>query len=290
MARDIADNVSQGLPLSSVMARYANLFPEWEVNIVRAGELGGTLPEVIEEIAHTLEMEMSLRSRVFSSMIMMIATVAVFVLVLLVLAFIQGVNGDLTLLVSRLLEAGLVFVIIVIGVILCICFWRVITRTRAGAFFLNTVITRAPLIGAMMRNMMPFVSPACWLRCGMPGATPMASVLSAARASGNLTAIYRARYEVPRLGEGASLVDVLDAVKMYPEDAMHIIRTGEATGSLPESLRKVAEYYQIDLDAQVQSLPSRMIIYYYAIIVPVVTFVLIQFYLHMARDFTDMMK
>ena len=37
VAHDIAENVSQGLPFSAVMTRYTNLFPEWEVNIVRAG-------------------------------------------------------------------------------------------------------------------------------------------------------------------------------------------------------------------------------------------------------------
>ena len=233
---------------------------------------------------------MSLRSRVFSASIMMFATVAVLILVSLILYFLNGLNGDASQLPARLLHAGLVFVLIVLGAILAWRLWRIVSRTRAGAFFINTVITRAPLIGSIMRNMMRVrfarVLAALW----NAGVSPMASVLSAARASGNLLAIYRARFEVPRLGEGASLVDVLEAVRMYPPDAMHIIRTGETTGSLPESLRKVAEYYQIDLDSQVQSLPQRMIIWYYAIIIPIVGYFIFRFYIGMAKDLTDLMK
>ena len=55
VVRDIADNVTQGTQLSTVMARYANLFPEWEVSVVRASELSGSLPEAMAEIAATLE-------------------------------------------------------------------------------------------------------------------------------------------------------------------------------------------------------------------------------------------
>jgi len=289
VARDIAENVSQGIPLSSVMTRYANLFPDWEVNIVQAAELSGSLPEVIEEIAINQEAEMRLRSRVFSVMIPMIATVAFAILVGLILHGLANQHGSIPQIMHILVRAGLTFVVIVIVVILLIRLWRVAARTRIGAFVINSVITGIPLLGTIMRNMMRIrfarVLAALW----DAGVSPMASVLSAARASGNLPAIYRARYEVPRLGEGATLVEVLEAVRMFPRDAMHIIRTGETSGSLPDSLRKVAEYYQIDLDAQMDTLPSKVIIWYYLIIVPIIGYFIFQFYTGYGKSLGDLM-
>lgn len=290
VARDIAENVSQGIPLSSVMTRYANLFPDWEVNIVRAAELSGALPEVIEEIATTLEAEMRLRSRVFGVMVPMIATVAVAIFVALILNGLNALNGSIPQIVAHVEQAALMLGLIALGIFLAWNVWHILARTRAGAFIINTLITRVPLFGPIMRNMMRIrfarVLAALW----NAGVSPMASVLSAARASGNLPAIYRARYEVPRLGDGATLVEVLEAVRMFPRDAMHIISTGEASGSLPESLRKVAEYYQIDLDAQVETLPSRVIIWYYILIVPIIGYFILQFYNNMARGYEQFMR
>ncbi len=272
------------------MARYANLFQDWEVNMVRAAEMSGTLPEAIDEIATTLEGETRLRSRVFSVTLPMIFTVAVAVLVLLVVQSLSNFSGDVPTVLRRLLNVLLIFLCIIVLVLVAWQLGRIAARTRSGSFFFNAVITHVPLLGPIMRSSMRIrfarVLAAMW----NAGVGPMDSVLSAARASGNLAAIYRARYEVPRLGEGAQLADVVEAVHIFPRDAMHIIRTGEASGSLPESLRKVGEYYKVDLDAQVETLPTKVIAWYYLLIVPFILYFIIHFYSNYFRQAMDMMQ
>jgi len=287
VVRDMSENVSHGIPFSSVMARYTNLFPEWEVNIIRAAEISGSLPEAVDEIANTLESEMRLRARVSTILPPMIATVVVFLLVILIVNGVTNLNGRS--LVARLEGAGLTMLGIIVGVLVFLRLWRIFVRTRAGAFLINSVITGIPMLGPIISGMMRIrfarVLAAMW----NAGVGPMESVLSAARASGNYRTIYRARYEVPQLGEGASLADVLEAVRIFPPDSMHIIRTGESTGTLPESLRKVAEYLQITLDAQVETLPGKLIILYYAIIVPIVFIFIFRFYTSLASQYRDVM-
>ena len=92
--RDITENVARGVPLSTVMARYPNLFPEWEVSVVGASEISGSLPEAMAEIANTLEMELSLRQRIRSSTWHLWATLWVFIGVILIVLATQGVNGN----------------------------------------------------------------------------------------------------------------------------------------------------------------------------------------------------
>lgn len=288
VTRDMAENVQQGIPLSAVMARYANIFPEWEISVVHSAELSGTLPEAMTEIANTLELELTLRRRVSAATFHMWFTVAVGILVVLVLGSLRGINGNVTLLLQRLGQVAVTFVAIIVGVILFIRLWRIMVRTRTGSKIVGALVMGVPIVGPLVKNLMRIrfvrILAAVW----NAGVGPIDSLLSAARASGNFHLIYRVRDEAKRLGEGATLSEVLEATRILPPAAMHMVKTGETTGNLPEALQKIAEYIQIDLEAQTTTLPSKLLLLFYAIIVPIIAYFVFHFYLDAARQAVEL--
>ncbi|MBI3997505.1 MAG: type II secretion system F family protein, partial [Armatimonadetes bacterium] len=65
----VRSDVEAGRPLSDAMARHPKAFSSLYVNMVKAGETGGVLDEVLERIAAFLEKEQALRAKIKSAMV-----------------------------------------------------------------------------------------------------------------------------------------------------------------------------------------------------------------------------
>ncbi|HOT24581.1 MAG TPA: type II secretion system F family protein, partial [Thermoleophilia bacterium] len=79
----IKDDVEAGISLSDALEKHPNVFNKLYVSMVRAGELGGILDEVLNRLATQLEKEDSIRRAVKSAMVypIMIGTFALLVLI-----------------------------------------------------------------------------------------------------------------------------------------------------------------------------------------------------------------
>ncbi len=182
-------------------------------------ESAGILPSACDEIATTLEMEYCMRTQMSSAAVLIGPTLVVIIFcdillfILRILLRAQGVAVPFILLLPFLV------ILAVLGLLL----WRILSRTRTGAHVIAFILTRTPFFGAILLNKMRIRFARTLAALWNAGVSPMACVLSAARASGNPLTIYRARFEVPRLGEGASLADVLIPLRIlhlleYPDD------------------------------------------------------------------------
>src|SRR3990167_7001441 len=60
----VAVDVESGVKFSEALARYPKWFPPFYVNMVRAGEVGGLLDEILKRLAELLERQSRLRDRV----------------------------------------------------------------------------------------------------------------------------------------------------------------------------------------------------------------------------------
>src|SRR6185436_8008868 len=62
-------DVSRGLPLSSGLAKFQNIFGEFCINIVRVGETSGTLHENLDYLAEELKKKQTLKRKVLGALI-----------------------------------------------------------------------------------------------------------------------------------------------------------------------------------------------------------------------------
>ena len=277
MVKDMAEFVQAGGLLSQAMGRYQSIFADWEINLIRAAEKGGNLPEAMASIAQTLEMEMEMRTQVGVKLLPVKATCWVFALVVMIVLAVSnvaGLDGTMTALAQVIMR----FFAIVVGFILLKNAWRYYSRSRRGARVAQQVVARMPLIGSIMHLQMQYrfmqVLGALW----KAGVSPMDALESAARASGNRLLMYRVADQLQRLGEGAMLAEILETTRIFSPEILYLIRTGETSGAVGESLERVAEYIRVELDAQVKTLPMRAQLVMYAIIAPAVALFVIWFY------------
>lgn len=67
--RDVREDVAGGAPLADAMEKHTNAFSELDASMVRAGERGGFLEDVLSRIADFVERQNELRNKVIGSMI-----------------------------------------------------------------------------------------------------------------------------------------------------------------------------------------------------------------------------
>lgn len=276
--RDLASAVQGGEKLSDNMAHYPNLFQEWEVSVIRAAELGGTLPEAMQNIADSLEMEMSLRTRVLASTLPVIATFFVFVLVLLVVNAVRSSGGGIENVIPALQQAALQFGLLVGAGIIVWQGWQVFTRTRVGGNINFHLVSYLPILGPLLRNMMRLRFVRVLASLWGAGVGPLEALDTSARATNNRQVMRIIKEGLPKLGQGGTLAEVVQSTRILPPEAMYLLQSGETTGTVSEALLKVAEYIKMELDAQAQTLPMKVQLIGYAIIGPLVGALIISFW------------
>ncbi|NEK92350.1 MAG: type II secretion system protein GspF, partial [Xanthomonas euvesicatoria] len=66
---DVRDTVRGGAPLSSALERQHGLFSKLYINMVRAGEAGGSMQDTLQRLADYLERSRALRGKVINALI-----------------------------------------------------------------------------------------------------------------------------------------------------------------------------------------------------------------------------
>ena len=97
---DIGKNVEGGLPLSDGFAKYPNIFSEVYVSMVRAGEAGGILEDILKRLASQIERDSSMRKKIKSAMtypvvILVVTVISFFGIMILIIPKISKILTDL---------------------------------------------------------------------------------------------------------------------------------------------------------------------------------------------------
>lgn len=96
----VTKEVESGIPLGDAFARYPSVFSEVYVNMVRAGEEGGILDEILKRLATQVELDASIRKKIKSAMmypivILTITVVAFFGIMLFIVPKLGGILKSL---------------------------------------------------------------------------------------------------------------------------------------------------------------------------------------------------
>jgi type IV pilus assembly protein PilC len=272
--RDIEGEVQGGATLSRSMAKFPKTFTNLTVGLVRAGEVGGVLDETLDRLAGFLEKDMELRRKVKSSMtypvlVMVVAVGIVTFLVTFILPkFIQlfkelGMTDDKfplpTLILMRISNFATSKWYIMIGLIVAatIALNR-IRATKTGRRYFDIFKLKAPVFGplnhkiAIARFARTFST---LLSSGVPILQAMETVAGTVDNDIISDAILMSRAAIR---EGDTIADPLAASKMFPPMVVQMITIGEETGQLDSMLSKVADFYESEVDAALESLTAAL--------------------------------
>jgi len=266
---DMKVDIEQGLSFSQAVARQPKTFPPLYLAMVRAGEVGGVLDETMTRLAATLEKQLELRAKVKSAMTYPIVVAAIVVLIvtgmlLFVVPMFEGMykdlGGKLPLPTQILINASqlmlhiwwLVAIVMVGGTV---AFRRWIAKPE-GRLRWDQFKLRVPIFGPLMAKsaLARFARTlAALIRSGVP---IMESLDIVGDTTGNAVisrALVAARERI-RLGESVSTALTNDDV--FPPMVVQMIAVGEETGALDHLLEKIADFYDAEVQATVDSLTS----------------------------------
>ncbi len=297
---DIRKQVEAGLALSEALEKHPKVFNRLYVEMVRAGEIGGILDDVLLRIANQLEKDQELRRKVKSAMayptvVLALAIVAAsFMLIFIVPIFarmFEDLGGDLPLPTRIAMGLSdtltsplgiLVYAIIGVGVFL---FLRWI-KTEPGRKFWGQTSLKIP---AKIGDIIQKVALARFARTlgtlSAAGVPILQSLEITATSSGNYViekALLKSREAIR---EGLPIYRPLEQEPGFPPMVTHMIAVGEETGDIDGMLTKIAEFYESEVDAAVKALTSIIEPLMIVVVGAIVGGIIVAMYLPMFRIF-----
>ncbi len=262
-------DVERGSSLSVALARHPKVFNRLYIAMVKSGESGGVLDDVLLRIAHTIEKQVELRRKVVSAMTYptMVALFA-FLITLAMLIFIvpqfqdmyDELEGTLPL-PTRILLGVSAFAqhfwyVWLLGGIAGVFGFRRWINSEEGRKRWDAFKLRMPVFGTLARKiaLARFARTlAALTRSGVP---ILESLDIVSQTAGNYvvaTALHDAQVAVKG---GDTLAHKLQFHEVFPPMVVQMISVGEETGALDEMLDKIAEFYENEVEATVNALTS----------------------------------
>ena len=268
----IRDTVRGGSPLSEALEAENSVFSRLYVNMVRAGEIGGSLDTTLQRLANYLERAKALKESVVNALIYpAILVVMVFGAMFILLVFVvpmflpmfKDMNVELPFLTKMVLAVGTTlqnfwWLMIVIAVIAVMFVrrqradadsrlaWdqRVLTMRLAGPLIAKLETARlSRTLGTLLKNGVPLLT-ALGIARNVLGNTALAE------------AVDKAAEEVKT---GGGLAFALGQSKRFPKLATQMISVGEESGALDDMLLKVADTFDVEAKNTVDRLLAGLV-------------------------------
>jgi type IV pilus assembly protein PilC len=269
--RTIKQDVEGGSTLAEALKKHPKIFDDLYVNMVAAGEAGGVLNTILNRIAIFIEKASKLKRKVKGAMIYPCTIVVVAVAVVsILLLYVIPVFGELyggagkalplptqmTINVSNWFRAY--FLYIVGAVVAIIVALRMYSKTEKGRLMIDGFLLRLPIIGDLLRKVAVArfsQNMSILLSSGVPILDGLAIT---ARTAGNKIveqAVMKCRISI---SQGKTIAEPLAESKIFPPMVCQMVAIGENTGSLDSLLKKVAEFYEDEVDSAVANLTALM--------------------------------
>ena len=256
VVREVRANIADGTGLAEAMARHPKAFNELAVSMVRAGQEGGFLEDVLQRIANFTEHQEDLKSKVVGALAypVFLAVVGLIVLNALVIFFVPRFEpifkkleeqGELPALTGVLMETSHVLQRQGWWILLLLCagiYWfRRWAATEGGRLIVDGWRLRAPGFGGIWLHL-ALSRFARILGTLLHNGIPILQALKIAKDStGNRVLSQAIDQSAENIRAGDSLALPLAASKHFPRDVVEMIAVGEESNNLEKVLVDIAE-------------------------------------------------
>lgn len=265
----VREDVKGGVALSSAFEKYPRVFPHLYIASIRAGERTGDLPQTIRRYIAFLKRTEGFRSKIigalfYPAILIIVAVAAIALLLIYVVPTFSSIYTDsgsaLPLPTQMLINfTGFLrhYLVILIGIVFAgMALFRRWRETESGRFTIDGMKVRTPLLGPITTrySLAGFTRTlATVLGSGIP-------IVEAMRMSvGTLNNKVLERgllLAVHRVEEGSRLSTALEGMKLMPPLALRMLNVGETTGSLEEMLSDISDYFEDEIERNLQLLTT----------------------------------
>src|SRR5919202_1913832 len=270
IVHELRADVEGGLLLSQAMSRHPKVFDRLFVSMVQAGEAAGILDQVLDRVAFQIEKATQLKRRVkgamiYPTMVFIFATlVLIGLLMFLVLVFVKifvQLGGQLPTLTLYVVHASDFlrgdWYIIFPAAIASFFGIKRLKKTERGRQVWDRIKLRIPMkIGDTVRK----ITMARFSRTLSTLVAAGVDIIKALEITGTTAGnwvIEEALADVrAKMHEGVPIAQPLMESDVFPPMVSQMVKIGEETGELEKMLGKIADFYEDEVDAAIQSLTS----------------------------------
>ncbi len=270
----VVKKVEGGSSLADALSDHPKTFSAIYVNMVRAGEEGGILDDVLTRLAIQQEKDASIRGKIKSAMtypavIFSITIVASVVLMTTIVPKIGAIITDLSggsgslpiytrilLAISDFMLTPLFIICSVVGIPLFFILFKRFIKTEKGRYWWHSVLLKTPIIKVLITKVAIARFARTFSSLMGAGVSIVQAINTTAGAVGNAV-IEKELVESAKFIEGGEQLSTrLEKSKHFPPLVSQMLAVGEETGQTDKILIKVAEFYEEEVDTFVGALSS----------------------------------
>jgi type IV pilus assembly protein PilC len=266
----IRQDVEAGATFSAALEKHPRVFSKLFVNLVKAGEAGGILDQILERLANYLEDSEALKAKVkgaltYPVVIMGIAMLVVFFLLTFVIPQFQSVFESMSNVempaITQFLMATSHFmneyiIVIIVGITGLLVGVKYFFSTPQGKRILDVNLLRLPAVGLMLKKV-AIAKFTRTLGTLISSGVPILQALEVtANTAGNVVITEAILNTRKMIKEGESIAVPLKQSGVFPPMVVQMIAVGEETGELDKMLVKIADFYDTEVDTAIKGLTS----------------------------------
>ncbi|HEY2003795.1 MAG TPA: type II secretion system F family protein [Candidatus Saccharimonadia bacterium] len=266
---DLSKQVTGGATLANAMASHPDVFDNVYVNMVRAGETGGLLDQVLDRLAIQQEKDAEIVSKVKGAMIypgvITTATVGAFFFLMTVIvpklsSIFQDAGADLPIYTKILLAISKFLVsywwMMIGGVVVAGILYVRWHNTPGGRRVVDKLMLKAPIFGPIIMK----VNVARFARTFGSLMASGISVLDAINATKSAlsSTVYQDELAIvaEKVKNGKPMSEQIKNSEYFPAIVGQMLAVGEETGKVDEILLKLADFYEKEVDNVVAGITS----------------------------------
>jgi type IV pilus assembly protein PilC len=284
----LTKDVQSGIPLGDAFAKFPNVFSDVYVNMVRAGEEGGILDEILKRLATQVEQDASIRKKIKSAMmypmVMMGITVVAFFGVMLfivpkiggILTSLGGPNAKLPIYTQVLLNISNFCVkptilghlpiplinklpnLIIIAAVLSFAAVYVLRyiKTEEGKYKFHDLLLRVPVVKVVILKIAIARFSRTFASLMGAGVSVLDALEVTGAALGNKVIEKELQDAAEQVKNGKPLSEPISNSKHFPPIVAQMLSVGEETGQIDTVLVKIADFYEEEVTVLIDGLSA----------------------------------
>lgn len=262
----VNSDIKRGETLASSMGKRKDVFPKLLTSMIDAGERSGNLDIILKRMAEYYEKETKIRGKIKSAMIYpivlgVVAIIAItFILTFVMPTFVQmfeennvelPMSTKMVLGTSKMLgKYGVIFfLVLVIGIILLGKY----LKSEEGQYKLSVINLKLPVIKKLTQKIVVSRFTRTMGIVSSSGMSLVTSLEIVASVVGNKIAEKELLKVKEKVLKGEGLGDSIMNIKIFPPMLASMVKVGEEAGSLDSILDKTADFYDDELEREIQT-------------------------------------
>ena len=269
--QEVLYDVESGHTLANAMDKQPKVFTELFTNMVAAGEAGGILDTILLRLAVFLEKNDALVRKikcamVYPGVIFSVVGAAVAILLIFVIPTFQQMFASAGIplpLPTRIVIGMSAFLqafwwAVIVGLVGLVFLIRQTYRTPGGRLAIDRVTLSFPILGGLQRKAAVARFTRTLGTLVSSGVSILEGLEITAKTAGNRVIHDAVMGSRASIAGGETISGPLKESVVFPPMVVQMINVGEQTGGLDEMLTKIADFYDEEVDAAVETMLSAM--------------------------------